>query len=343
VDWRIVIGLGGAHVLETSMTLHHIYGIPYIPGSAVKGIMRHYFISEVLATDPEVPEVSGEDLDTLDDMLFSIDATILNDPTFKKLAMEQKIKELNKHCHVKNNEIFKKAIKGWDKLQQGQTIFGTQHQRGTVMFLDALPQGDIQFQKDLMNPHYPEYYKEKAPPVPPNDCQNPIPIPFLTLKNTTFDFPLLANPHSSAVVPSTLLEITAAWLCSALKDEGIGAKSAVGYGYFRDVSDQQASQREQDEQAERQETQKKAEEAERARLESLSPVERLCEELCTLQNEHRSFDIYSQQLSQFEGEEQKQLAAALKAYWQSIGRWTGKGVSKKQKDKVNILKDILGE
>jgi len=42
--WRLIIGLGASHPQETSMTLHHIYGIPYIPGSAVKGVTRHWVI-----------------------------------------------------------------------------------------------------------------------------------------------------------------------------------------------------------------------------------------------------------------------------------------------------------
>lgn len=42
VEWRLVVGLGGTHPEETSMTLHHIYGIPYIPASAVKGVTRHW-------------------------------------------------------------------------------------------------------------------------------------------------------------------------------------------------------------------------------------------------------------------------------------------------------------
>ncbi|MBX0313032.1 MAG: type III-B CRISPR module RAMP protein Cmr6, partial [Sulfurihydrogenibium sp.] len=37
---RLVVGLGAGHVLETSLTLHHIFGIPYIPGSALKGVVR---------------------------------------------------------------------------------------------------------------------------------------------------------------------------------------------------------------------------------------------------------------------------------------------------------------
>lgn len=45
-DWRIVVGLGGETVLETDLTLHHLYGVPFIPGSALKGLTRAYATSE---------------------------------------------------------------------------------------------------------------------------------------------------------------------------------------------------------------------------------------------------------------------------------------------------------
>ena len=38
--WRMVVGLGTASTLETSMTMHPVYGFPYIPGSSLKGIAR---------------------------------------------------------------------------------------------------------------------------------------------------------------------------------------------------------------------------------------------------------------------------------------------------------------
>lgn len=46
LDWRIVVGMGNPSVYETSMTFHHIYGIPYIPGTAIKGITRSITIAE---------------------------------------------------------------------------------------------------------------------------------------------------------------------------------------------------------------------------------------------------------------------------------------------------------
>ena len=42
VDGRLVIGLGSQNVLETGLTLHHTYGVPFIPGPALKGLAAHY-------------------------------------------------------------------------------------------------------------------------------------------------------------------------------------------------------------------------------------------------------------------------------------------------------------
>jgi CRISPR-associated protein Cmr6 len=39
---RMIIGLGGASSLETSISLDRTYGVPYIPGSALKGLASSY-------------------------------------------------------------------------------------------------------------------------------------------------------------------------------------------------------------------------------------------------------------------------------------------------------------
>ncbi|MGI5992796.1 MAG: type III-B CRISPR module RAMP protein Cmr6 [Methanosarcina sp.] len=46
IDWKLAIGLGNESVYETAIALHHIYGIPYISGSALKGVVRSYIILE---------------------------------------------------------------------------------------------------------------------------------------------------------------------------------------------------------------------------------------------------------------------------------------------------------
>ncbi|GAB4282002.1 MAG: hypothetical protein Kow0080_35790 [Candidatus Promineifilaceae bacterium] len=42
VNGRLTIGLGRASVIETGITLHHTYGVPVIPGSALKGLASSY-------------------------------------------------------------------------------------------------------------------------------------------------------------------------------------------------------------------------------------------------------------------------------------------------------------
>ena len=42
VQGRLAIGLGAESVLETSIALHRTYGVPYIPGSALKGLAASF-------------------------------------------------------------------------------------------------------------------------------------------------------------------------------------------------------------------------------------------------------------------------------------------------------------
>ena len=169
VDWRLIVGLGSEHVQETNMTLHHIYGIPYIPGSAVKGVLRHWWLEK------DFSDKNG------------------------KISEEKALKD----------SVF-------------LSIFGSQEQRGEVQFLDAYPE-EVQYATDIMNPHYPYYYEGSEPPT---DHQNPRPINFLTVEKTTFRFVFLAKEQEH-------LDHLTVRFQKALEIKGVGAKTAVGYGYFR--------------------------------------------------------------------------------------------------------------
>jgi len=59
--WRFVVGLGAAHVLETGITLHRIFGLPIIPGSALKGVARAYaqLVEGKPEDDPELIAIFG--------------------------------------------------------------------------------------------------------------------------------------------------------------------------------------------------------------------------------------------------------------------------------------------
>lgn len=167
LSWRMVIGLGASHPQETSMTLHHIYGIPYIPGSALKGATRHWIVSDKFNNN-------------------------------EKLALSK--------------DDFKK-------------IFGTQDKQGEVIFFDAYPCGEVTLKIDVMTPHYGPYYSDASGKTPPADFHNPTPIKFLTVEKTKFDFHLASKSND-------LLQKAEEWLKEALQNYGLGAKTAIGYGYF---------------------------------------------------------------------------------------------------------------
>lgn len=51
VQGRMIVGLGSESVLETSICLHRTYGVPYIPGSALKGLAASYARSKRVGID----------------------------------------------------------------------------------------------------------------------------------------------------------------------------------------------------------------------------------------------------------------------------------------------------
>lgn len=207
-DWRLIIGLGNESVYETSLTLHHIYGIPYIPGQAIKGVVRNSIIADVFNS---------------------------NEGTKTEGALSSKV-----FCKTFGSP------KG--------SVIG-EHQ-GSVIFFDAFPTNAPEIEVDVMNPHYSDYYQRQGK-TPPADYLNPIPIYFLTVsKKTKFTFHIGIKVKDNKKIKefghelnsldktpdglsignlsedSCLLDVTYHWLKRALTDHGIGAKTAVGYGYF---------------------------------------------------------------------------------------------------------------
>ena len=117
VDWRLIVGLGSEHVQETNMTLHHIYGIPYIPGSAVKGVLRHWWL-QILQEDKHFLQKNKGFINKKGEV---DEAKALNDPNFLAIFGSQE--------------------------RQGKVQF-------LDAYPDP---EKFHFAIDIMNPHYPEY------------------------------------------------------------------------------------------------------------------------------------------------------------------------------------------
>ena len=59
-EGRLIVGLGSESVLETGIRLHHTYGLPVIPGSALKGVSAHYCNAAWGSVEPKFVRETGE-------------------------------------------------------------------------------------------------------------------------------------------------------------------------------------------------------------------------------------------------------------------------------------------
>jgi len=189
----LITGIGQTHPNEVGMVFDHTIGIPYIPASSVKGIVRFAHMLELIQsdnldeyTDKDCEYVVESSLKTLIPGIFGGDADIIENGKNK-------------------TEIWK----------------------GKVIFLDAYPNKVPDLHVDIMNPHYGDYYSDEKGEIPPADYLDPTPIKFLTVKpGTVFEFRALAPKESDFIEPvKTAFQ-------NVLEDEGVGAKTAVGYGRF---------------------------------------------------------------------------------------------------------------
>lgn len=180
-DWRLVIGLGQESVYETSLTLHHIYGFPFIPASAVKGTVRNAIISELFGGDEEIA---------------------LQDAGFTYL-------------------------------------FGEKDCKGNIVFWDALPSSKPKITADVINPHYKQYYGDTSHQVAPVDYDDPNPVYFLSVEDTTFSVYAGINEYKNVPLTKGVFEgknplaVIQEWFEITFKQYGIGAKTSVGYGYAK--------------------------------------------------------------------------------------------------------------
>ncbi|MBZ0275579.1 MAG: type III-B CRISPR module RAMP protein Cmr6 [Anaerolineae bacterium] len=217
---RLVAGLGASHVLETALTLDRNTGLPYLPGSSVKGLARAWGLIEVAAqlgitlTDDDT---DTQPLNQLAELLISES----DDDLFKKLERFGPL----------SDDI--QAYVQWFRY-----IFGSQSNAGAVCFMDAVYAGSKApiYAADVMTPHYVNYYTANGG-SPPAEDDNPNPVSFITVdRDNVFAFGLVPRRSAFENQPpenqKIALETAAGWLQRGLTDLGAGSKTAAGYGYF---------------------------------------------------------------------------------------------------------------
>jgi len=193
-----ISGLGMAHPTETGMVLDHTLGVPYIPAAGQKGLLRLAYM--------------------LND---------LRDDDGNWLPLEQF------DCDKNGNPC-------WEEDDLSRTLFGFSDKKdalaGRLVILDAYPLSQPPLGEDIINPHYGEYYQSQGKNRGPTEDQNPVPVKFLVVKKgQEFVFRFLLR-HGFQKAPSADIDALSAKIKTAMKtvltEEGFGAKTALGYGRF---------------------------------------------------------------------------------------------------------------
>lgn len=202
---RMMINMAGGVVENAGIAMDRCFGLPLIPGSAVKGIARVQALWEI-------HEAKGDEktrLLRLAMLLFGYGA----------------------------HDIAEKGDFGWaGGARQAIAVadeIGAQEFKGCACFLPAYPTTPPTLVVDMVNPHYPDYYRGKKPRA--EDDENPIPNYFPAVEaGSSFGFGALLNrvPELSGITAAQLLEQLKQWLQRAITRKGVGAKTAAGYGWF---------------------------------------------------------------------------------------------------------------
>jgi CRISPR-associated protein Cmr6 len=222
---------------------------------------------------------------------------------------------------------------------------------GAFLFFDALPLERPVLTPDVMTPHMGDWYAEGGkqgnkldPGKVPADWHDPVPVPFLVVKQASFLFSVapregLAEYEIKQAIqdmPQVMTE-----LGNALTWLGIGAKTAVGYGRMSETTERLAGIKDEIEQLERKESDAVAEAQK-------SPFEREMDALAAQNSSQKAHITLYQLLIQghWEGDKQYQVAEYIKELFEEAKEWrpdfAGKNRAKqKQKDRTLKIMEIL--
>lgn len=220
---------------------------------------------------------------------------------------------------------------------------------GSVIFFDALPVDAVKLEKDVMTPHYSEYYRSDN--VPPADWLSPEPIVFLTVApEQAFVFAVAPRHPESRDDVETVMK----WLQEALAWCGAGAKTATGYG--RLIPDRKAEeawkikvkqQQSIEQLAKNEKKEKKREKERQLYLASMSPIRREMEQDGYSDNQEKFMASLSQKWlnRMYEADipfENSMEIASLLAQWYQLYRleqW--QKPNQKNKAKIDRIKNVL--
>jgi len=252
----IAIGLGNPHPVENGFSFLSPYGIPYIPGSGIKGVVRR--AAEELAlffedTGWTIPLIW---------LLFGFDSTSAylsppRDGLATEILQQHRQWQTAFLKYVKENATKDELLKWWLSLEairkalpeklrglandpvqlcqtlqkdnnDGKALRKAIHWQGLLQFWDVFPEID-KMEVDIINPHHKAYFEGETTPV---ETEAPKPVFFLVIPAGAKCAIIceLSSRLDNIPIPSNLDALLSDAIDYSLEWVGIGAKTSVGYG-----------------------------------------------------------------------------------------------------------------
>lgn len=209
LESRLAINLSEGIIENGGISLDRLFGLPLIPGSAVKGCARHSALAELAQAKIE----EAPDLKDRLQRFVRVFGCCGYDFDGKKPSLQP-------YGHKEDAGISK---------NEGDI-------KGGVTFLPAAPLIDSKIEVDITNVHTPDYYvgKNTAGKLESLKQERPRPnvFPVVAPKTIFGFFIVLNNIGLRSNNPKQLLADAHRWLIEALTIYGIGAKTSSGYGWF---------------------------------------------------------------------------------------------------------------
>lgn len=198
---RLLINMAGGVQENAGMSLDRCFGLPLIPGTAVKGVTRNAALWDIRNT---VDPIERKHKLRLALLAFGFTAHDLQKGDFHWASHE-------------NPNLVSEAA---GRLAEGDLF------KGTLSFLPAYPAEPPTIVADVLTPH-----PRAADAARGQGDPRPLFFPAVE-KGSSFAFAIIGSWVPEGIDLSEVLNQAGKWLREAITHQGMGAKTGAGYGWF---------------------------------------------------------------------------------------------------------------
>lgn len=238
LEARLILNAGDGVIENGGICLDRNSGVPFIPGSAIKGCGRRHAIWNL--SHEESDESAAQALADICLIFGYGDQEWKAGRDAKKghslsdfwLAMSPLEDAGEEHDDKRNERWETVSVKAKTLICETLKVEHFPKQlSGSVTFLPSYPEKDPGIDLDIGTCHHSDYYNPKKNKTTATDDENPIPVIYPTIPTGTFfHFCLLPSRGSC---DTNILTAASKHLSEGLQIFGLGAKTNAGYGWFR--------------------------------------------------------------------------------------------------------------